>query len=316
MERKLLNGTPAIKRIVFLGATCIFYMLVCISRGWTSGMLQTTGFWSNVVVKTLAVAFLICFVQCVDYRIYYYFSRMLYILSLALIALLQTPLGITIDGITGWIRIANVDFSLVEVQKFVLMLILAYIVHWHSEQKMNQKMLWGYMSGAGCIMAVLWFIFSRDWQNAVMIVVFTVAMLFLHNQKEILQKVMLGMAVVSTIVGIVKIFYCEVSGEFVIFSVCVMTMMGLAIYISLHMVRVGAEAGSIYGRAIAYGVALQFVLQFALSIVNMNIADSISYGGVDANSIVPGIAIVLSVERRNTERKKLAVTLFSNNQNK
>lgn len=50
-------------------------------------------------------------VQCFDYKIFYKYAELIYLLSIGCIFLLLTPAGVSVNGATRWLRIAGVQFQ-------------------------------------------------------------------------------------------------------------------------------------------------------------------------------------------------------------
>ena len=303
MESNKRTSTRMLKRIAFLVAAILLFVSFWLNRYICSTKIITTDILVDLILKALMCMILIICVQYVNYRIYYYYSAVLYLVSLLLIVLLGTSYGVMVDGVTKWLSIGGVELQITEVAKFVIVLSLAYVVHLCSERNESRKVMLGYMSGAGIIMSELLMLFSCDWQTVFIIVAVTIGMLFLYNQGERLKNVVFYLTLISLVIGIIKAASCEIIDAMQLVG-HILIQTTLCGYISLYAVRTGTKVGSVYGRAIAYAIALQFVLQLLLNVVTAISVSGMFYEGMSATLLIPEIGIILSIERRNQEEKK------------
>lgn len=312
MKSKILNHSQMRNRIILLIVASMLFVLSWKNRNISNPSTMTTDIWLDMAARVLLYLSLTVCAQFVDYGVYYYYSLIFYVMYLILIMLLGTPYGITVDGMTKCLSISGIDFHVTEMAKFILVLILTYIVHLFSERSNNRKAMLVCTFGAGAIMSVLLMIFSRDWQTIIITMTVTVGIMYLHNEEKKLKEVLFCVVLGSVGIGLIKILSSGTM-EVAIQSGCyVAVMTGLYSYISLYAVKVGSKAKSTYGRTLAYAIALEFILHLVFEVVTINSAFFASCNGITATFSMLAIAIILSIERRNIGNKKRAVRLFNN----
>ena len=67
-------------------------------------------------------------VSCINYHIWSRLAVIGYIACVALIALLKTPLGVTVKGATRWIRLGPVQFQVAEPVKLIMIIFMATLI--------------------------------------------------------------------------------------------------------------------------------------------------------------------------------------------
>lgn len=85
-------------------------------------------YFRKQVISTLVGLALMIFVTLVDYHFWERFVLLGYLLSILLLALVKTPLGITANGATRWIGFGSLSFQPSEFAKVVIIVVLASII--------------------------------------------------------------------------------------------------------------------------------------------------------------------------------------------
>ena len=67
-------------------------------------------------------------VMIIDYRIWKKFAWAMYFAAIVLVALVKTPLGITANGATRWLRIGPLSFQPAEAAKVAIIVLYAYLI--------------------------------------------------------------------------------------------------------------------------------------------------------------------------------------------
>lgn len=107
--------------IVFL--MCFGLVMLYSTSSYTSGVF----YFAKQAVISVASFLVLLFVSKIDYHLYGAFSFEIYLFALFLMALVQTPLGVTVNGARRWIGITDsLTFQPSEVMKIAVILFISY----------------------------------------------------------------------------------------------------------------------------------------------------------------------------------------------
>ena len=254
-------------------------------------------FLGELLVKVFLYMLLSILAQYVDYRIYYYYSIVLYAMSMLLIVLSGTSYGITEKGVTRWIAIGYVEFPVVEAAKVVMILMLAYVEQIFSdwEDKRNSRTL--VLCVSGSLMSIFLLVFCKDYQTVLIVLTITFVIIAFGSNKDRLQKLVFILCGVGDVWKIFKVIVVGITLDGVLKVGIVIAMSLLYLFVSLYAIRVGSEAGSVFGRIFAYGVAIRFTLLFLFGTVLGNDTFLASGNEIGVFVTIVEIALVLSIER-------------------
>lgn len=82
-------------------------------------------FSKQAIISVASFAFML-FVSKIDYHLYGAFSLEIYIVAMFLMALVQTPLGVTINGARRWLQIPGGQMQPSEITKIAVILFISY----------------------------------------------------------------------------------------------------------------------------------------------------------------------------------------------
>ena len=118
----------------------------------------------------------------IPYRIYWYLSGFLYILSLLLMALVRTPLGRTVNGARRWLGIGGFSFQPAEVAKIaVISFVPMLIVRMGKKYRKPANTLLA--AGAGVLQAAAAYILTDNLSTAIIIMMITAFIVFVAHPK-------------------------------------------------------------------------------------------------------------------------------------
>lgn len=126
--------------------------------------------------------FLMCFIlQLIDYHILYKYSGFIYLISILCIFMLWTPLGVSVNGATRWLRIAGVQFQVAEIVKIGVIILVSYFLQ--RQQKNRDKiqlviLLWLF----GGLAAGLLLIISNDLSSSIVVLGITFLMTLIFTE--------------------------------------------------------------------------------------------------------------------------------------
>ena len=113
-----------------------------------------------------------------DYHYLAVFADLGYLISILLMLLVKTPLGVTANGARRWLKLGPVQFQPAEVAKIAVILWLSYAI-----VKMGRKVktLKGgaALLGAGTLQALVAFVFTDNLSTAIIIFGITMGMIFI-----------------------------------------------------------------------------------------------------------------------------------------
>ncbi len=170
-------------------------------------------FRKQALISALALVMAVFLSMALDYHILWKAGGMLYVLSLMLITLTQTPLGKTMNGARRWLNFGPLSFQPAELAKIA---VLVYIPIWIV--KMGRKFR-GFKAVIfpfclGLFQAIWVYGFTQNLSTAIIILGITVAIIFVAhpNTKAFLVAAAITAAIVAAIVWFIGTH--EVRGSF------------------------------------------------------------------------------------------------------
>lgn len=154
----------------------------------------------------------------IDYHIYAKLGKKLFILSLILMALVQTPLGKTVNGARRWIQLPlNQQFQPAEFAKIAVILFIPVVIC-QVGKKINtlegvaRVMFWGLISAGGV------FLLTENLSTAIIVMGITCLMIFIVHPKTAPFILLVGAAIVAFVAVVIVlgnlIEGAEVGGNF------------------------------------------------------------------------------------------------------
>lgn len=136
------------------------------------GMFMAAGFAGILVL------------QFVNYRILKYFAWLLYLSGIVSILLLKTPLGVSANGATRWLKLPGIgQFQVSEWVKICVIVFLAYIIDKNKQHLSSAKVTF-YLWIAGGIPTALLFKISNDLSSSAVILGICFIMSFISTKTE------------------------------------------------------------------------------------------------------------------------------------
>lgn len=130
----------------------------------------------------VVLGFGVCLItQMLDYKILYKKAKLIFAVSLVCVFLLITPIGVSVNGATRWLRIAGIQFQVAEIVKIGVIILLSYFLH--RQQKNRDKvqlvfLLWIF----GGVTAGVLLIISNDLSSSVVVLGITFLMTFIFTE--------------------------------------------------------------------------------------------------------------------------------------
>lgn len=146
-----------------------------------------------------------CFIlQFIPYSIIYKFAKLIFLGGIVNIFLLMTPLGVSSNGATRWLKVAGVQFQVAEIVKLSVIVILAYMVKRFDSQlhKIQLLMLMWILGG---ISATLLLFVSNDFSSSVVILAITFGITFVYTDNWKRHLLVLAMALLVACIYILYI---------------------------------------------------------------------------------------------------------------
>lgn len=139
---------------------------------------------------------LILILQFLDYHILKYFAAILYLSGIVTILLLKTPLGVSVNGATRWLRIRGVgQFQVSEWVKVCVIVFLAYLID-QNRKSLSSNKLTLYLWIAGGIPTFLLFWISNDLSSSAVVLGICFIMSFISTKTEKLHIFVFILAVI------------------------------------------------------------------------------------------------------------------------
>jgi len=131
-----------------------------------------------ISVACIGVAIVI---SMIDYHILTYFTTLLYAAAMVLMALVQTPLGITVNGAKRWLGITeNLSFQPSEIAKIAAIVCLSYMIVKMGKRVRTLKACM-VLLGMGGALALATYVFTENLSTAIIIFCITIGLIFVAH---------------------------------------------------------------------------------------------------------------------------------------
>ncbi len=128
-----LRGLDTNLLVVLFFIMVFGFIMIYSASYYTAGLSKAYNYDSMYLLKNQMiysalgiVAMLV--VSCINYHIWSRLAVIGYIACVALIALLTTPLGVTVKGATRWLRIGPIQFQVAEPVKLIMIIFMATLI--------------------------------------------------------------------------------------------------------------------------------------------------------------------------------------------
>ena len=141
-------------------------------------------------------------VSKIDYHLYGAFAVEIYIFSMIMMALVQTPLGVTLNGARRWIRLpGNMTLQPAEITKIAVILFISYELcrlgrKAHTWEGMVRVFVLGAIASAGV------FVLTDNLSTAIIVMAITCILIFVIHPKTKPFLIFIGIASAAAAVGI------------------------------------------------------------------------------------------------------------------
>lgn len=146
-------------------------------------------------------------ISIMDYHILKHFAVISYVVSLGLMALVQTPLGVVSNGARRWLEVGPIQFQPAEIAKIAVILCMScYIIKIGPKVGNLREAL--KLSGIGIIQAGAALVLTDNLSTAIIILGITMGMVFLSypKTKSFLILMLVGIILVSLLVLFLYVF--------------------------------------------------------------------------------------------------------------
>ncbi len=186
--------TIIVRNNYMLLATLIFLcaygaMMVFSATAYECGMSKDYDYDSFYLVKR-QVGFMVAgfagilLLQHVNYRLLKPFAVILYLSGVASIFLLKTPLGVSANGATRWVKLGVLgQFQVSEWVKICVIVFMAFLVDYYKRYLGTAKVTF-YLWAAGAIPAALLFELSNDLSSSAVVLGICFVMSFISTRTE------------------------------------------------------------------------------------------------------------------------------------
>ncbi len=142
-------------------------------------------------------------VSKIDYHLYGAFAFEIYLISMFLMALVQTPLGKTVNGARRWIRLpGNLTLQPAEITKIAVILFISYELCRLGKKAYSARgIIWVLVLGAAAAGGVL--ILTDNLSTAIIVMAITCILVFVIHPKTKPFLVIIGVAAVVAVIAIV-----------------------------------------------------------------------------------------------------------------
>ena len=138
-----------------------------------------------------------------DYHIVRPFGKLLYIISVVLILLVKTGLGISANGATRWLRIGPFSLQPAEVAKLAVIILFAGVIAGFKKEDFDNWKKLASVMGAAVVVSVFVYKVTSNLSSAVIIVSIAFFMLFIASPKS---KLYIGAMIAGVIFVAVVVF--------------------------------------------------------------------------------------------------------------
>ncbi|MDO4619703.1 MAG: putative peptidoglycan glycosyltransferase FtsW [Lachnospiraceae bacterium] len=134
----------------------------------------------GVALAAIAVCILL---SLVSHRMLQYFAILMYLVSIALLILVRTPLGAEINGARRWLRIGPVQFQPAEFTKIAVIVFIPYMIvkMGRDFERLANTLV---VIGAGLVQALFVLFLTRNLSSAIIIMLITMVMVFVAHPRS------------------------------------------------------------------------------------------------------------------------------------
>ena len=155
----------------------------------------------NVILAILALVV----VSGLDYHMWVWISKIAYWVAFFLVIMVQTPLGLEVNGARRWLALGPIQFQPAEIAKIGVILVTAYMITRTEKEEIDT--LWGMakvLAPAG-VMAATVFVANRNLSSAAIIFAIAVVMYFVtcKNYKYFIVIGLVGAAIIALVVYLI-----------------------------------------------------------------------------------------------------------------
>ncbi len=193
------NNYMLLAALIFL---CVFgAMMVYSVTAYQCSMSEDYNFDSFYMVKRQVMFMIAGFacmllIQFLDYKLLKFFAVILYLSGIASIFLLRTPLGVSANGATRWVKLGPLgQFQVSEWVKVCVIVFLAFLID-HYKRYLGTAKFTFYLWIAGGIPAALLFEISNDLSSSAVVLGICFVMTFISTKTELLHLGVLLAAVI------------------------------------------------------------------------------------------------------------------------
>ena len=142
-------------------------------------------------------------ISMIDYHILTYFTTLLYAAAMILMALVQTPLGITVNGAKRWLGITeNLSFQPSEIAKIAAIVCLSYMIVKMGKRVRTLKACM-VLLGMGGALALATYVFTENLSTAIIIFCITIGLIFVAHPDMRPFLIVLAVALVVIAAGVI-----------------------------------------------------------------------------------------------------------------
>jgi cell division protein FtsW len=153
-----------------------------------------------ISVACIGVAIVI---SMIDYHILTYFTTLLYGAAMVLMALVQTPLGITVNGAKRWLGITeNLSFQPSEIAKIAAIVCLSYMIVKMGKRVRTLKACM-VLLGMGGALALATYVFTENLSTAIIIFCITIGLIFVAHPEMRPFLIVLAVGLVVIAAGVI-----------------------------------------------------------------------------------------------------------------
>lgn len=168
-------------------------------------------------LKKQAAYSVMCLVMAIiesrfDYHLLKKIPLALYVMSLVLMIMVKTPLGVTSHGARRWLKI-GVQFQPAEIAKIAVIVSLSYLIVKMGKRIQTLKATMVLLA-AGGIQALVAYVFTENLSTAIIIFGITAGMVFIAHPKTRPFVLLAAIAIVAVIVFVVIVGNMEKSSNF------------------------------------------------------------------------------------------------------
>ena len=126
-------------------------------------------YFKKQLIATGLGLFVMFVIMIIDYRIWKKFAWAMYFAAIILVALVKTPLGITANGATRWLRIGPMSFQPAEAAKVAIIVLYAYLISSIPGEKLRNIKVISKIILIGAILAGEIYLLTSNMSSAIIV---------------------------------------------------------------------------------------------------------------------------------------------------